>query len=109
MSYPNVTKLTELIKQLDIHQCLELKCDGHCSKKCGAGGGHNIKLLDFYKKKLIDILHNIYCSKKNAYEIALHSAEERDDVDDFKLEFDNAELEFRKILGLYMSDMINCQ
>ena len=97
----NVTKLIEFIEKLDVHPCLGLRCDGHCIKKCAAGGGHNTKLINFYKNKLIEIVQNYYNTTKKAYETGLSSAEEGVDINGLKKSFDIATIHLNNILKLY--------
>lgn len=101
MTCTNVSKLIELIDKLDLHPCLGLNCDGHCTKKCAAGGGHNIGLINFYKNKLIDIVQKQYITKKNIYEYGLYGAEECNNIDDLKRDLDNAYEYLKKIVKLY--------
>lgn len=101
MTCTNITKLIELIDKLDVHLCLGLYCDGHCTKSCAAGGGHNIALINFYKNKLIDIVQKQYLRKKDIYEYGLYGAEECNNIDDLKREFDSADEYHKEILKLY--------
>lgn len=101
MAYSNLTNLMKLIEKLDIHPCLGLDCDGHCTKNCAAGGGHNINLVNFYKNKSIEIVWKHYYKTKLLYEDGINSAEERTDIGDLKREFDNAAKQLKNILELY--------
>ncbi len=101
MSVLDATKMIKVIKQLDVHTCLGLECDGYCTQQCGAGGGHNTELVKFYKKKLIEIVQKQYQIKKNAYETAQNSAEETIDLGKLQCEFNEAKIYLKNILELY--------
>ncbi len=95
-----VAKIIEFIENSKPHTCVGIKCDGNCTRMCG-GGGHNTTLVDFYKKRIIDIAYNEYLTIDKIYKTAINSAEERDDIQALEQQVIKTHKHFKNMMELY--------